>query len=101
MSADRIRAPGRSMGVVVTTLLLLAPTASLRAQAAPEADPADVASIDAIIEALYDVISGPTGEPRDWDRMRSLFTADARTRGFLSLLLGPPITHVGGTSPSS
>jgi hypothetical protein len=23
--------------------------------------------------ALYDVISGPAGEPRDWDRMASLF----------------------------
>ncbi|MGH9463690.1 MAG: hypothetical protein ACRD1X_21010 [Vicinamibacteria bacterium] len=33
---------------------------------------ADVGSIDAIIGALYDVISGPAGD-RDWDRMRSLF----------------------------
>ena len=35
--------------------------------------PADVASVDAIVAALYDVISGPAGAPRDWDRMRSLF----------------------------
>ena len=34
--------------------------------------PADVESIDGIITALYDVISGPAGE-RDWDRFRSLF----------------------------
>jgi hypothetical protein len=33
---------------------------------------ADVESIDAIVTALYDVISGPAGE-RDWDRFRSLF----------------------------
>lgn len=39
----------------------------------PEADPADVASIDALMTALYDVISGPAGQPRDWDRMASLF----------------------------
>jgi hypothetical protein len=42
------------------------------------ADPADVASPDAIIAALYDVISGPAGAARDWDRMRSLFLPGAR-----------------------
>jgi hypothetical protein len=45
---------------------------------APRAKPADVASVDAIIAALYDVISGPAGAPRDWDRMRSLFAPGAR-----------------------
>jgi hypothetical protein len=44
----------------------------------PEADPADVASIDAIITAAYDVISGPAGKKRDWDRERSLFFPGAR-----------------------
>jgi hypothetical protein len=33
----------------------------------------DVGSIDAIIAAAYDVISGPAGKKRDWDRERSLF----------------------------
>jgi hypothetical protein len=41
------------------------------------ADPADVASIDAIITAAYDSISGPPGK-RDWDRERSLFIPGAR-----------------------
>ncbi|HEY7404263.1 MAG TPA: hypothetical protein VIB39_12125 [Candidatus Angelobacter sp.] len=41
------------------------------------ARPADVDSIDHIIAATYDVISGPAG-PRDWDRFRSLFYAGAR-----------------------
>ncbi len=45
---------------------------------APPARPADVASIDAIIAALYEVISGPAGQDRDWNRFRSLFTAGAR-----------------------
>ena len=44
--------------------------------APPAADPADVESIDAIIAALYDVISGPAGE-RNWDRFRSLFAPNA------------------------
>ena len=41
-------------------------------------DPADVVSIDAIIAAAYDVISGSSGEKRDWDRERSLFYPGAR-----------------------
>ena len=57
-------------------LALLAGTAS--AQDWPEADPADVASIDAILETLYAVISGPATEERDWDRFRSLHHPGAR-----------------------
>ncbi|MCH7475091.1 MAG: nuclear transport factor 2 family protein [Gemmatimonadetes bacterium] len=34
--------------------------------------------MDAIVLAVYDVISGPAGEQRDWDRMRSLFAPEAR-----------------------
>jgi hypothetical protein len=44
----------------------------------PAANPSDVASMDAIIAAVYDVISGPAGKKRDWDRMRSLFITGAR-----------------------
>ena len=46
--------------------------------APPPARPADVESLDAILAALYDVISGPAGAARDWDRMRSLFLPGAR-----------------------
>ena len=42
------------------------------------ANPADVESIDEIIRATYDVISGPAGTKRDWDRERSLFYPGAR-----------------------
>jgi len=45
--------------------------------AVPAANPKDVESIDAIMAALYNVISGPAGE-RDWNRFRSLFLAEAR-----------------------
>ena len=47
------------------------------APAIPAANPADVATMDSIIAAVYDVISGPPGK-RDWDRMRSLFHPGAR-----------------------
>lgn len=48
------------------------------AVAAPAPRPADVASPEAIVAALYDVISGDAGRPRDWDRFRALFHPTAR-----------------------
>ncbi|HKP03628.1 MAG TPA: hypothetical protein VJU77_09750 [Chthoniobacterales bacterium] len=38
----------------------------------------DLSSIDAIISASYEVISGPAGQKRDWDRERALFIPGAR-----------------------
>ena len=40
--------------------------------------PADVASADTIVAALYDVISGDKGVARNWNRFRSLFYPGAR-----------------------
>jgi len=37
-----------------------------------------VRSIESILAATYDVISGPAGKKRDWDRFRSLFYPGAR-----------------------
>jgi len=76
------RVPGRGCRLAAVALgLAAAPLASQDSTALtapPPAATADVASIDAIITALYDVISGPAGEARDWNRFRSLFTAGAR-----------------------
>ena len=44
----------------------------------PKGKAEDVSSIDGLMAALYDVISGPAGKPRDWDRFRSLFAPDGR-----------------------
>lgn len=52
--------------------------AAAPARETPAARPEDVASVDAIIAALYDVISGPPGQDRDWNRFRSLLAEDAR-----------------------
>src|SRR5687768_4034969 len=78
----------RLASVLSPTLFVfgLLPVSSARAQAAPAPataatpapNPADVASVDAIIAALYDVISGPAGQARNWDRMRSLFIPGGR-----------------------
>jgi hypothetical protein len=35
--------------------------------------PADVATIDGIVAAFYEVVSGPVGEPRDWGRDATLY----------------------------
>jgi hypothetical protein len=42
------------------------------------ARPSDVSSMNAIIEAVYAVISGPAGKARDWKRFQSLFAPGAR-----------------------
>ena len=47
---------------------------------------ADGASVDSTVAALYEVISGPAGAPRNWNRMRALFAPDAR----LSVILPQP-----------
>ncbi len=45
--------------------------------AQPEAGAGDVDTVDHIMAALYDVISGPIGQKRDGDRLRSLFEPKA------------------------
>jgi hypothetical protein len=70
--------------VILTCTFVSLPT--LQAQsAAPSqtapistANPDDVKSIESILAATYDVISGPAGKKRDWDRFRSLFYPGAR-----------------------
>ena len=96
-----------SSRLLAATILTFAAAAPLGAQAAPPtqqpasprpaARPADVATPDAIIAALYDVISGPAGQARDWDRMRSLFAPAGRMvpvvprqgGGFAAVVLTP------------
>lgn len=56
-------------------LLIVAAPSSLAAQ---QADPADVSTLDGIVAAVYDVISGPAGQARDWNRWHSLFAPGAR-----------------------
>jgi hypothetical protein len=77
--------------VVLTVLTLAMVTSDLSAQQSqtpppaspvvvrvPQAKPEDVQTIDGIIKALYESISGPKGQARDFARMRSLFIPEAR-----------------------
>jgi len=65
------------IGVLPSTIWAQAGGAQDSTTAPPVAKPADVSSMDAILYALYDVISGPAG-PRDWQRFRSLFVPGGR-----------------------
>jgi hypothetical protein len=78
----------RTPAVLTALLCLLLPALPLHLDAQtknsiaahpewPKANPADVQSVDAILAALYDVISGPAGQSRDWNRFRTLFVPDA------------------------
>jgi len=63
-------------------LLLAVLSKPLIQQSAPtqntvSAAPSDVDTVDHLMAALYDVISGAIGQKHNWDRMRSLFAPDA------------------------
>ena len=60
------------------------------AAAAPQAPLSDLAGIDAAIRGVYEVISGPVGQKRDFDRMRSLFAPGATLKA-----TGPKGVHGG------
>ena len=73
----------RLVALILAALLLPVPqlfgqTVSPTGGSVPTANPADVSSIDAIIAAIYDVVSGSAGEERDWNRFRSMFDTEAR-----------------------
>jgi hypothetical protein len=60
------------------------------------ARPEDVSTLDGILHAFYDVISGPAGQPRDWDRDRSLYHPGAILVPTTTLAKdhSPPVAHV-------
>lgn len=68
-----------ALGAAPMSVQAQAQTATPAPVAAPTpANPADVGSEDAILAALYGVISGDKGVSRDWGRMRALFHPGAR-----------------------
>lgn len=86
--------PARAQQQPATPAATMPPASAPAAAAAHPAAPADVASMDAILHALYDVISGPAGQKRDWDRFRSLFYEGARLIPATRPADGPPRARV-------
>lgn len=54
----------------------LVAAAAAASETAPR--PEDVATIDGMVRAYYEVVSGPAGAPRDWARDRTLYIPDLR-----------------------
>jgi hypothetical protein len=70
---------------VLAALLLMPATLAAQAPArrhvkAPKVAPlaADVATVDGVVKAYYDVITGPAGQQRQWSRDRSLYIPGVR-----------------------
>jgi hypothetical protein len=54
----------------------------------------DVATIDGIMKAFYEVISGPAGQPRQWSRDRTLYIADIRFVAMSEDKAGKPVPQI-------
>jgi len=54
----------------------------------------DVSSLDGIIKAFYEVVSGPAGEPRQWSRDRTLYIPGVRFVSMNVNAKGDPVPHV-------
>lgn len=80
-----VRSARRLLAGAVVAALLLALPATAQTMAA---DPADVASPEAIVQVLYETINRRPGENFEWDRMRTLYLPTAT--------LIPSIEQTGG-----
>jgi len=56
--------------------------------------PEDVSSVDGIMKAFYEVISGPAGEARQWSRDRTLYIPGVRFVSMGVNAKGEPLAHV-------
>jgi hypothetical protein len=56
--------------------------------------PEDVSSIDGMMKAFYEVISGPAGQARQWSRDRTLYISDIRFVAMSEDKSGKPVAHV-------
>lgn len=54
----------------------------------------DVGTIDGIIKAYYEVVSGPKGQPRDWSRDRTLHIPDVRFVAMSTDKAGKPVAEI-------
>lgn len=82
--------------LLLAAVLGAAAVAPSRAQQLPPANPADVATIDGIVHAYYDVINGPAGQPRQWRRDSTLYMPTAM---FVEMGIKDGKPHVTTQSP--
>jgi hypothetical protein len=84
----------------LTLIVLLLATFANAQTAKPHVDvptieprPADVSTLDGLIAAYYDVISGPAGQPRQWSRDRTLYIPEIRFVAMSVDKSGNPVAH--------
>ena len=92
----------RAAMVLVAVLVFLPAPAEQRAEAprkhvrvpaiAPRAE--DVSTMDGILKAYYEVISGPAGQPRQWSRDRTLYIPGMRFVAMSTAKDGRPVAEV-------
>lgn len=70
--------PPKSTLLTLALLMPLPTIAAAQGLTTRPAAPADVASIDGIIAAFYDIVSHAPGEPVDWARDSTLYLRDLR-----------------------
>jgi hypothetical protein len=85
--------------LVVVAAISLAGCATMPPRAA--ANPADLAAIDRTMADVYAVISGPPGQKRDFDKMRSIFAPNALLRviGPKGIRGGPLEDYIAKSGP--
>ena len=71
------------MNLAAITSLALVLCLSQGKEAMPVEKPSDHESLDTLVAALYDVISGPAEQKRDWKRFQSLFHDGARMQAMV------------------
>lgn len=92
----------RSISCLFAALFLSAPLALSQQTTPPKqvdvptisARPEDVSTLDGIMKAFYDVISGPAGQPRQWSRDRTLYISDIRFVAMAVDKSGKPVPHI-------
>lgn len=82
--------------LLLVAALALRVAAPVAAQQLPPALPADVATIDGIVHAYYDVINGPAGQPRQWRRDSTLYMPTAM---FVEMSIKDGAPHATVQSP--
>ena len=92
--------------LLLLSLVVLPIAGAVSAQQAPHQAPAhvevpaiaprpdDVASIEGVMKAFYEVISGPAGQPRQWSRDRTLYIPDIRFVAMSEDKNGKPRVHI-------
>lgn len=87
----------RKTSIAVAVIALVAMTRELSAQAIPLAQIAprteDVSTIDGIVKAYYETITGPAGKPREWARDRTLYIPSIKLIA-LSMNAGKPVAEI-------